>query len=125
MDKKTLRILLGVSAIILWFMPLAYVDMQGFGGGMFEGMQMYQTGQHIGGIAYLLLVSSALYIFGAWNANNQIMIIAAAISLGISMLFLVQAGSSAAWGLLSLCGIAILSLVVALKKDPQPKQPEP
>lgn len=115
MDKKTLGMLLGVVGVILWFMPLAYVNMGGLS--KIFGVGMHQTGHHIGGIAYLLVISSAVYTVSSWFLNKQISIVAAGVSLGVSALFLVQAGSSAAWGLITLVAVSVASLILAFKMD--------
>lgn len=49
MNNKTLGVINGIAIVILWFMPFGYVE--------FMGMQMYQSGQHIGGVSYLLLAA--------------------------------------------------------------------
>jgi hypothetical protein len=115
MDKKTLGMLLGVVGVILWFMPLAYVNMGGLS--KIFGTAMYQTGHHIGGIAYLLVISSGVYTVSSWFLNKQISIVAAGVSFSISALFLVQVGSSAAWGLISLVTVSVASLMLAFKME--------
>lgn len=92
MDNKVKGVLLGVAGIILWFMPLASWD-QEF---MRQTMTVHQAGHHIGGIAYLLLLSSVAYAALSWYEQHQLRIIAGSVATGISLLFLVQAGSTVA-----------------------------
>lgn len=113
MDKKTQGVLLGVAGVILWFMPLVYVDMGNFMGGKYKDVVMYQTGQSVGGIAYLLLISFSFYAYSSWVINRQFAIIASSVSLGISVLFLLQAGLSVAWGLLIMVVVSVYSLILA------------
>lgn len=124
MDKKTIGLLLGVAGIILWFMPLVYVDMGNFMEDIFQGIEMYQAGHHIGGIAYLLIMSSAAYAYSSWVINRQFAIITSAVATGISILFLLQAGSSVAWGLLCLVVISIVSLITATRMVETTETPE-
>lgn len=73
MDRRIMGVMFGVAAIILWFMPLvAWKD-------EFLGMSraLHQTGQHIGGIAYLLLAASIAYTALTWFNQHQLRIIAA------------------------------------------------
>ena len=121
MNKKTIGMLLGVAGVILWFMPLAYVNMGEFSRA-FQGMKMYQTGHHVGGIAYLLVISFAVYTVSSWSLNKQVSIVSAAVALGISALFFLQAGSSVAWGLISLVVVSIASLILAFNMD-EPASP--
>lgn len=123
MDKKVVGTLLGVAGVILWFMPLAYVDLGSFAG-VFHGMQWHQAGHHIGGIAYLLLISSAVYAAGSWLLNKEISIISSVVALGISVLFMVQAGSNLAWGLIGLFIVSLASLRLALQMNEAPSSSE-
>lgn len=116
MDRKTVGMLLGLAGVILWFMPFLSVEMGGYNN-MFHGLQLHQGGHHIGGIAYLLIISSAVYAVSAWLLNKQISIVAAVVTLGISAWLVIQAGSSVAWGLISLVVVAIVSLILALTMD--------
>ncbi|QWV93174.1 hypothetical protein KP004_18710 [Geomonas oryzisoli] len=78
MDHKTKGVVLGLAGVILWFMPLA-----NFG---FMGLDLYQTGSHIGGISYLLLTASAGYAVLSWFEQHQLRIIAAGIATAIGPL---------------------------------------
>lgn len=114
MDRKIIGLLLGIGGVALWFMPLAYIDFGGFGG-MFKGVQLYQAGHHIGGLAYVLLFASASCAITAWLQQKTLATVSAAVATGISVWFLIQAGSSAAWGLIGLNLVSIASLVLAFK----------
>lgn len=94
MNRKLIGTLIGIACVLLWFMPFVHIDFMGTSG--------YQAGNHIGGIAYLLLISSATFAALSWQEKHTLRIIAGAVAAGISLLFLLQAGSSAAWGLYGL-----------------------
>ena len=96
---------------------MVYVDMGNFMGGKYRGMEIYQAGHHVGGLAYLLILSSAAYAYSSSILNRQLAIIASAVATGISILFLLQAGSSVAWGLLCLVVNSVASLIMAVKMD--------
>jgi hypothetical protein len=109
MNGKILGTILGVVGVLLWFMPLAYVN--------FMGMDAYQAGNHIGGIAYLLLLSSLAYAVLSWIEQHVPRIIAASLALAICLLFLAQAGSSVAWGLIALIIVSSGSIVLAIRDN--------
>ena len=71
MYKKEFGFLLGLLGIFLWFTPLIYLDVDKMKGSFFDGLVLYQTGHHIGGIAYLLLLSCAAYSYSSWLCNNE------------------------------------------------------
>lgn len=109
MNGKILGTILGVVGVLLWFMPLAYVN--------FMGMSAYQAGNHIGGIAYLLLLSSLAYAVLSWIEQHVPRIIAASLALVICLLFLVQAGTSVAWGLIALIIVSSVSIFLAVRDN--------
>lgn len=109
MNGKVIGAILGVAGVVLWFMPLANVDFMGIGA--------YQAGNHIGGIAYLLLSASLAYAVLSWIEQHVPRIIAASLALAISLLFMAQLGSSAAWGLYGLIVVSITGIVVALRDN--------
>lgn len=101
--RKIIATVLGALGILLWFMPLAYVGDMGY----------YQAGNHIGGIAYLLLFSFLAYGVLSWIEQHIPRIIAASVALAICLMFLFQAGGSAAWGLLGLIIVSIAGIALA------------
>ncbi|MGY5586045.1 hypothetical protein [Vibrio cincinnatiensis] len=107
MDKKVVGLSLGIAGVFLWFMPFVKVNMFGFIG--------YQNGTHIGGIAYLLISASFAYSVLSWLELNVPRIVAATVASAICLLFLVQAGSSAEWGLLALTAISLISVYLSMK----------
>ena len=109
MNRKILGTILGVAAALLWFMPLAYVN--------FGGRDAYQAGNHIGGIAYPLLIASMAYAALSWMELHVPRIIAASVALAISLLFLVQAGTSTAWGLIGLIAVNGACIAVAFRDN--------
>lgn len=106
-NRKITGTILGVFGIILWFMPMAYVD--------FMGEEAYQAGNHIGGIAYLLLFASLAYAALSWFEQHIPRIIAGTVASLISLLFVIQAGSSGAWGLYVLMLVSIVSIALAVR----------
>jgi len=114
MNPKIVGTVLGIIAVFLWFMPLANVK--------FMGMAVYQAGNHIGGIAYLLLLASFAYVILSWMEQHVPRIIAASVATAICLLFLVQAGTSVAWGLMGLIVVSIASIVLAVRDNKSLKQ---
>lgn len=106
MVQKALGAALGVAGALLWFMPLGHVSPFGF--------ELYQTGQHIGGIAYLLLLSCALSAVFAWTASPIPHLMAAVVSCLICGLLVLSYADGTAWGLVGLCIVAAASLVTAI-----------
>jgi len=98
MDRKFLQTFIGISGVLFWFSPLTTVTFRGYTG--------YQAGYHIGGIAYLLLLSSAVYTVLSWYEQHQPRLIAAGVATGLCLLFLFLAGASVNWGLLCLLGVS-------------------
>ncbi len=109
MDRKSIGTVLGVAGVVFWFSPLAYVN--------FMGTQAYQAGNHVGGIAYLLLFASLAYAAMSWTGQHVPRIIAASVALAISLMFLNQAGSTAAWGLYGLTAVSIVSILLAVQDN--------
>jgi len=107
MNSKIFGITLGALGMCLWFMPMVYFDMM--------GTDAYQAGNHIGGIAYLLLMSSLAYAVLTWMDQHVPRVIAVAVGLAICLLFLIQAGSAAAWGLLALLVLNVFAASLALR----------
>jgi membrane protein implicated in regulation of membrane protease activity len=89
--------------MFLWFMPLVE----------FDGGAMYQSGEHIGGIAYLLLAALLAYAVLSWLGQHPPRIIASGLALVISLLFLVRFGVYAAWGLYGLMLVSVAGIVLA------------
>ncbi len=108
MNKKVVGTVLGVAGCLLWFMPFVYV--------IFMGNEAYQAGNHIGGIAYLLLISSFAYAVLSWLEQIIPSIIAATLALVICLLFLLQAGAAVAWGLIALTIVSLVSVVLAVRE---------
>lgn len=80
------------------------------------GYDAYQAGHHIGGIAYLLLLASGAYAALSWMELRVPRLIAGAVVTGIASLFLVQAGSAAAWGLYGLLLTGVGGMVLAWRE---------
>ncbi|MDI6714671.1 MAG: hypothetical protein QMD43_06570 [Thermodesulfovibrio sp.] len=86
MDKRMLGVMLGVAGIFLWFMPLVSWTEEFMG----VSRTLIQTGQHLGGITYLLLFSMFAYCVLSWLKIHQLRIIAGVISLLICLIFFAQ-----------------------------------
>jgi hypothetical protein len=106
MNEKLIGTLLGVAGVLLWFMPLAHIDLMGVEG--------YQSGATVGGISYLLVLSSLAYAFLSSIEQQVPRVITASIASVICFIFLVQAGTTVAWGLGLLTLVSLVSLVLAL-----------
>lgn len=117
MDFKIKGVLLGVVAIIIWFMPFASWDQEFLD----DIVRIYQAGHHIGGIAYLLLVSSFAYAVLSWFEQHQLRMIAAGVASGICLFFLVQVGKNVAWGLLALIVVSGLRVWFAYMDEQRKK----
>jgi hypothetical protein len=111
LDSNLVAIILGVCSILLWFSPM-FSWTQTFMG---ETTQMYQTGQHIGGIAYLILVTAAAFAFLSWKKLWQLAIIASTVELVVCLLLAVQAMSSTAWGLICLIAVSGTGIFLSIK----------
>ena len=70
MDKRVVGTLLGIAGLLLWFMPWMAFSM--------GDMDFHQTGSHIGGIAYVLLMSSLASAILSWVPQPVPRIIVAA-----------------------------------------------
>lgn len=90
MEDRMKGVLFGIFGLFLWFSPWVNV-------GGYVGMSVHQSGQHIGGIAYLLLFASFMYA-------------------AICCLFTTQARSSIAWGLIFYLLLSIASAFFAFRK---------
>lgn len=113
MNRQILGVLIGVIGILLWFMPLVSWEQEFMG----VYQKLYQTGYHIGGIAYLQLLSMFAYAFFSWFRLNPLRIISSALSLLICLIFLFQVLSNAGWGLIGLIIISIVGIVLALRDN--------
>jgi hypothetical protein len=102
---------LGIVTMWLWFMPWVIL-----GDGSSSEFYFYQSGQHIGGVAYLLLGFGTAYAFFSWLDVRGGRILVSLGGLLIALGYLVQVGRGVAWGLLGLCLVQCLSLGLALLK---------
>lgn len=109
MEDRMKGVLFGVFGLFLWFSP--WVSL-----GEYMGVSAHQTGQHIGGIAYLLLFSSFMYAALSWLEQYRLTLVAAGASTTICCLFTTQAGSSVAWGLILYLISSIASAIFAFRK---------
>jgi uncharacterized membrane protein len=108
---------IGVAGIFLWFMPLASWTTNFMG----SNINIFQTGYHIGGIAYLLLFSMLAYSVLSWFKLHSLRIIAGALSLLICLMFLLQIGSNVGWGLIGLILVSILGIVFGIMDNKKQK----
>ena len=102
MNRRVRGIALGSAGVVFWFMPLVCV-----------GINVYQTGSQIGNnITYLLAASSLAYAVFSCFELHKLRIVAASIATGISLLFLIDSGSNAAWPLYALIIVSGVSWIV-------------
>jgi hypothetical protein len=107
MNKKTIATALGVISAVFWFLPWVYIE--------FMGVNAYQSGSHIGGLAYLILLASLAYAALSWMELHVPRLIASGLSTGISGLYLIIAGASIAWGLIGLFVFSAVGAAMAFK----------
>jgi len=117
MDKRIIGVTIGVAGIFLWFMPLASWTENFMG----NTINVFQAGYHIGGIAYLLLLSMLAYSVLSWFKLHSLRIVAGALSLLICLMFLVQIGSNTGWGLIGLILVSILGIVLGIMDNKNQK----
>ncbi|MBS0348022.1 MAG: hypothetical protein JSR69_16355 [Proteobacteria bacterium] len=108
MDKRVVGTLLGIAGMLLWFMPWTEFSM--------GDMDFYRTGSHVGGIAYILLMSSLASAVLSWVPQPVPRIIVAALSTLLSGYFWLSMGEVAAWGLVGLCMVSGISLLDAIEE---------
>jgi len=104
MSRKTIGTVIGAICTFLWFAPLINLD--------FMGMGMYQTGAHIGGIAYLMLLCSISYAIVSWMEQHIPRIIAASLCLLVCFIILIQVNP--AWGLIGITVLQLAALALAI-----------
>ena len=110
MDRKTLGAVLGAAGLVLWFMPLVGISFGGFDG--------FQTGQNVGGIAYLLLFASFAYSVLSWMELHVPRVIAAGVAVIVCILLWMQAGITAArWGLYALLLVNVAGILLAVRDN--------
>jgi len=117
MSEKLIGVTTGVAGIFLWFMPLASWTEEFLG----VNRTFFQTGQHIGGIAYLLLFSMFAYSVFSWLKLHPLRIITGVLSLLICFIFLTQIWPNIGWGLLGLFFVSILGTVCAIADNRKEK----
>ncbi len=116
MDKRVVGTLLGIGGMWLWFMPWRQFSIEAF--------DFNQTGSHMGGVAYMLLMSSFAYAVLAWLPQPVPRIIVAAVATLLAGLFWLSFGESAAWGLVGLCLVSGVSLIEAVQEHSSFKHAE-
>jgi len=109
MNRGILGVIIGVIGIILWFMPLVSWQEEFMG----EYVTVYQAGYHIGGIAYLLLLSMFAYAVFSWFQLHELRMIAGAVALFVCSLFFFQASENAGWALVGLIILSIIGILMA------------
>lgn len=121
MTSKMVGLVLGLLGILLWFTPWTEWTQD------FMGRQtvVFQSGQHIGGLAYLVLLAAGGYAWSAWNVRRQLQLVAAGGWLLVVLLYVVQ-GMTPAWGLYGLLVTACAGLWRAFYVEdvaPEPRRP--
>jgi hypothetical protein len=115
MDKKMIGTTLGVVGVILWFQPFV-----SFG-------RLFQSGQHIGGLAYVLLAASIIFATASYFEKFDLVKLLSFVILGLTSLLVFQYMGKSGWGLISYLILAIYSVYYALepKKKDIEKEPFP
>lgn len=93
---------MGVAGVVLWFMPMVKV-----------GINVYAAGRQIGNISYVLIACFATYAILSCFQMHRFRVITAGVATAISLLFLFEAWSNAAWGLYFTCLVSMLSWIAA------------
>lgn len=106
MNAKVIGAVIGAVGLFLWFQPFVML-----GGGY------WQSGQHIGGVAYLLLFAMLAYAVLAWMELHVPQIIAAGLALAVLLTFLARAGASAAWALYALILLNAVGVALAWREE--------
>lgn len=106
MNSKIVGAVIGAAGLFLWFQPFVLL-----GGGY------WQSGQHIGGIAYLLLFAMLAYAVLSWMELHIPQIIAAGLALAVLLTFIARAGASAAWALYALILLNVLGVALAWRAE--------
>ena len=87
MNSKIIDVVLAVASVFFWYQPFNSVSNDLFGND-FGGAAMYQSGEHIGGMAYLMLIVPLVFAYFSWVKNQQIQFIAAGAQLLLCALFI-------------------------------------
>lgn len=88
MNNRTMGVIYGVAILVFWFMPFRTIN--------FFGLMAPQSGEEIGGIAYLLILGGIAIAVTSWMEQHQPSMIIAGVGIVISMLI---ANGFPEWGL--------------------------
>jgi predicted membrane protein len=111
MTKKNIDVMLCVASIFCWFLP--FYSISGMFG-MANNVEYYQSGEHIKGIAYLMLIAPVAFAYFSWTANSQLKLIAAGSQLLLCALFVLSHVGSLKYGLILLFALALYMVVKSL-----------
>jgi hypothetical protein len=110
MEKRTVDAILSVISIFLWFAPFNSISRST--GLFFNGTTItgYQSGQHLGAFALLLLLIPLAYAYFSWNSIKPLQKIAAYAQLAASLIFFIPRafGSNVRYGLVFITAIAAI-----------------
>jgi hypothetical protein len=120
-NKQIIDILLGVTSLIFWFQPFNSVS---FGNDMFQGSEMYQSGEHIGGLAYLMLILPVVFAYFSWQENHQFKLISGGTQLLLCVIFLIPrlSAGNVKYGIIILTFLAVAMIVRSLPQFNQPNE---
>lgn len=102
---KTIACAIGLVACFLWFMPMRYVT--------YMNIDMYQSGMHIGGWAWLIILCVFAYTCLAWTPLHAARMVVSGAALIFSLLLMLGLGESLAWGVVGLSLSTFVCLVLA------------
>lgn len=85
--KQIIDILLCVASLLFWFEPFNSVS---FGmKDVFPETEMYQSGEHIGGLAYLMLIAPLTFAYFSWKENLHLKLISGGTQLLLCTILLI------------------------------------
>ncbi len=114
--KQIIDILLCVASLLFWFEPFNSVS---FGmNGLFPEREMYQSGEHIGGIAYLMLISPVAFAYFSWKENLHLKLIAGGTQLLLCTILLIPRlfAGNVKYGIIMLSVFAVAMIVRSIEK---------
>lgn len=112
MNTRVVAVILGLVMLVGWFFPL--VNFIGFAG------QMYQTGEHIGGVSYLILVAGTAYAILIWIKQYQPAAIAAGLGIAAALIIcfnIFQANAHVGYGMGIILTAGAFALIYAMSGE--------
>lgn len=86
--KQIIDISLCVASLLFWFQPFNSVSFGSYDMLNIYGYQMYQSGEHLGGMAYLMLIAPVAFGYFSWKEEDQLKLISAGTQLLLCKIYL-------------------------------------